>query len=217
MADNRISPKTPAHPEKPVRPEPVEGPAYTNEQLALRGNRFAPLSLEEMTPEQRAMVNAVMTGKRAAMQGPYNVLLRSPEMGIKAQAFGEQVRFGSSLGLRLNELAILLVARDWSCQFMWHAHREIAIKAGLVEAVVDAIAKREEPAGLKDDEAIVYRFCKELMGTRQVSDATFAATKDAFGERGVVDLMGTLAYYQLVAMALNVDRYPAPDGLPLRA
>ena len=132
---------------------------YTDAQLALRGNRFPPLKLDAMTPEQLAMVDAVMTGKRASMQGPYNVLLRSPAIGIKAQAFGEQVRFGSSLGLRLNELAILLVARDWSCAFMWQAHREIAIKAGLAESVVNAIdAKQATLPGLKEDEAVVARF-----------------------------------------------------------
>jgi 4-carboxymuconolactone decarboxylase len=192
---------------------------YTDEQLALRGNRFPPPKLTEMSPEQRAMVDAVMSGKRAAMQGPYNVLLRSPGMGMKAQAFGEQVRFGSSLGLRLNELAILLVARDWNCRFMWHAHREIGIKAGLDEAVVDAIETREEPRGMKDDEAVVYRFCRELLAQRKVSDETFAVAKAAFGEKGVVDLMGTMAYYTLVAMALNVDQYPVPEttGLSLRA
>ena len=186
------------------------GPQFTDDQLALRGNRFPPLKVNEMTPEQHAMVDAVMTGKRASMQGPYNVLLRSPEMGMLAQAFGEQTRFGSSLALRLNELAILLVAKDWSCQFMWHAHRAIGIKAGLAEAVVDAIAKREEPEGLKDDEAVVLRFCRELLTDRRVGDETFAVAKAAFGERGLVDLMGTMAYYTLVAMALNVDGYPVP-------
>ena len=140
------------------------------------------------------------------------MLLRSPEMGMLAQAFGEQTRFGSSLALRLNELAILLVAKDWSCQFMWHAHRAIGIKAGLAEAVVDAIAKREEPEGLKDDEAVVLRFCRELLADREVGDETFAVAKAAFGERGLVDLMGTMAYYTLVAMALNVDGYPVPGG-----
>ena len=183
-------------------------PDYTNTQLALRGNRFPPLQLADMTPEQRSMVDAVMTGKRAAMQGPYNVLLRSPEMGVMAQAFGEQVRFGSSLGLRLNELAILLLAKDWKCDFMWQAHREIGIKAGLPESVVDAIASGDEPAELKEDEVLVFNFCRELLAKRQVSDETFAATKAAFGERGIVDLMATMSYYTLVAMALNVDRYP---------
>ena len=181
---------------------------YTDTQLSLRGNRFPPLKLAAMTPEQHAMVDAVMTGKRAAMQGPYNVLLRSPEMGIKAQAFGEQCRFGSSLGLRLNELAILLVAKDWKCDFMWQAHHEIGVKAGLPESVVDAIARGNDPTDLKEDEALVFRFCRELLATRQLSDESFAAASTAFGEHGIVDLMGTMAYYTLVAMALHVDRYP---------
>jgi 4-carboxymuconolactone decarboxylase len=177
--------------------------------LGLRGDRFAPLTYEAMTPEQRAMTDAVLAGQRGSMQGPYNVLLRSPEMGLKAQAFGEHVRFKSSLPLRLNELAILIVARDWNCDFMWQAHRKIGIGAGLSEALVDAIERREEPEGMQDDEAAVVRFCRELLADRKVSDATFAAARNAFGERGVVDLMGVMGYYTLVAMALNVDRYPA--------
>ena len=65
---------------------------------------------------------------------------------------------------------------------------------------------------MQPDEAVVYDFCHELLETRQVSDATFKAAVDKFGERGVVDLMGVMGYYHLVAMALNVDRYPLPDG-----
>ncbi|WP_049871179.1 carboxymuconolactone decarboxylase family protein [Ramlibacter tataouinensis] len=190
----------------------MSGSAPGARDLGLRGDRFPPLAYEAMTPEQRAMVDAVLAGKRGSMQGPYNVLLRSPAMGQLAQAFGEHTRFNSSLPLRLNELAILLVAREWTCQFMWHAHRAIALGAGLPEAVIDAIAERRTPDAMQDDEAAVHGFCTELLATRRVGDATFAATKAAFGERGVVDLMGTMSYYTLVAMALNVDRYPLPAG-----
>ena len=185
---------------------------YAGVDLGLRGDRFAPLAYEAMTPEQRTMTDAVMAGRRASMQGPYNVLLRSPQMGLLAQAFGEQTRFGSSLPLRLNELAILLTARFWNCQFMWHAHRTIALREGLAESVIEAIATGRPPVGLEDDEAVVHRYCAELLATKQVADDTFAAAKAAFGERGIVDLMGTMAYYTLVGMALNVDRYPLPEG-----
>ena len=78
----------------------------------LRGNRFKPLTWETMSPEQQQMTRAVLGGKRGNMQGPYNVLLRSPEVGHLAQSFGAHTRFNSSLPLALNELAILLVARD---------------------------------------------------------------------------------------------------------
>ncbi len=58
--------------------------------LGLRGNRFPPLTSGAMTAEQRAMVNAVLADRRSSMQGPYNVLLRSPALGQLAQAVGER-------------------------------------------------------------------------------------------------------------------------------
>ena len=180
--------------------------------LNLRGNRFKPLAWETLTPAQLTMVERVMTGQRGSMQGPYNVLLRSPELGNLAQQFGAHTRYQSSLPLLLNELAILLVARFWSCQFVWWAHKRIALDAGLDAALVDAIAAGKSAPSLPTDVAAVYGFCSELLQTRRVGDAAYAALLAQFGEAGVVDVMGTMSYYTLVSMSLNVDQYPLPDG-----
>jgi len=180
--------------------------------LNMRGNRFKPLTWDSLSPTQLKMVESVMAGKRGSMQGPYNVLLRSPELGNLAQQFGAHTRYNSSLPLALNELAILLVSRFWTCQFVWWAHRRIAREAGLDEALIQAIATGQSPQGLPADVAAVYGFCNELLQTRVVSDATYAAAVQLFGEAGVVDLMGTMSYYTLVSMSLNVDQYPLPDG-----
>ena len=185
---------------------------YNKPPLNLRGNRFKPLTWETLSPAQLKMVDSVMSGKRGSMQGPYNVLLRSPELGNLAQQFGAHTRFNSSLPLALNELAILLVAQFWTCQFVWWAHRRIAREAGLDEALIQAIATGQSPLGLTADVAAVYGFCNELLQTRVVNDATYAATVELFGEVGVVDLMGTMSYYTLVSMSLNVDQYPLPEG-----
>ena len=180
--------------------------------LNMRGKRFKPLTWETMTPAQLQMANSVLAGQRGSMQGPYNVLLRSPELGNLAQQFGAHTRFNSSLPLALNELAILLVARLWTCQFVWYAHRRIALDAGLDASLVEAISKGQLPQGLNAELSAVHGFCDELLQTRQISDARFAAVKQLFGEAGVVDLMGTMSYYTLVCMALNVDQYPLPEG-----
>lgn len=180
--------------------------------LNLRGNRFKPLTWETMTQAQLEMAQSVMSGARGSMQGPYNVLLRSPELGNLAQQFGAHTRFNSSLPLALNELAILLVARFWTCQFVWWAHRRIAADAGLDEAQIAAIATGNLPQDMSAEMAAVYNFCHELLQTRQVGDASYAAVVDRFGEVGAVDLMGTMSYYTLVSMSLNVDQYPLPDG-----
>ena len=181
--------------------------------LNLRGNRFKPLTWETLSPSQLTMVEGVMAGQRGSMQGPYNVLLRSPELGNLAQQFGAHTRYHSSLPLALNELAILLVARFWSSQFVWWAHKRIALDAGLDAALVDAIAAGAPAPAQPADAAAVYRFCSELLQTRRVSDAAYAVLVEQFGEAGVVDVMGTMSYYTLVSMSLNVDQYPLPDGI----
>jgi 4-carboxymuconolactone decarboxylase len=185
----------------------------TPPDFELRGNRFKPLTWPEMSEAQQAMTRAVLSGKRGAMQGPYNVLLRSPEVGQLAQQFGAHTRFESSLPLALNELAILMVARDWTAQFVWWAHRTIAEDAGLPKALIASIAAGTAvPSDLAPEVRAVHRFCSELMSHRRVSDAAYADAVAHFEERGVVDLMATMSYYTLVCMALNVDAYPLPQG-----
>jgi 4-carboxymuconolactone decarboxylase len=181
--------------------------------IQLRGDRFKPLTWDEMTPAQRTMVEHLFEGPRAGANGPFNVLLRSPEMGDIAQQFGASMRFHSSIPSRLNEMAIIIVARHWTSQYEWYAHHRAALTAGLSPAVADAIAAGRRPTSMQKDEEVVYNFCTELLNTKHVSDPTFAATKAAVGERGVVDLIGVMSWYQMVSMLLNTDRYPLPDGV----
>jgi len=178
--------------------------------VKLVGDRFKPLTYAEMTAEQRAMIEHLLSGERTTTGGPFNVLLRSPEMGDIAQQLGARVRYHSSLPNRLNEMAILLTARDWTAQYEWYAHKRLALQAGLNPAIVDAIAAGKRPATMATDEQALYDFQTELLKTKQVSDAAFRAAVAAFGERGVVDLLCNIGYYHLVSMVLNVDRYPLP-------
>ena len=181
--------------------------------LNLVGDRFKPLTYDQMTPAQKTMTDHLLSGERRGMGGPFNVLLRSPEMGDLVQQFGARMRFHSSLPERLNELAIIITARYWTAQYEWYAHKRAALQAGLSPAIVDAVAAGKRPASMHPDEQTVYAFCDELLETKHVSDATFQAAVKAFGERGVVDLVGVTGYYQLVSALLNVDRYPLPDGV----
>jgi 4-carboxymuconolactone decarboxylase len=191
----------------------VNAQAPTTRDLHLRGGRFKPLSYDTMTPEQKTLVTNILAGPRTSLDGPFNVLLRSPEMGDLAQKFGAQMRYHSSLPPRLNEFVILITARHWTAQFEWQAHHKIAVTAGLSPTVIDALAAGKRPASMQPDEAAVYNFCTEVLSTKQASDAAFQAAVEKFGERGVVDMLGVMGYYQFVSMMLNVDRYPLPDGV----
>ena len=180
--------------------------------LNLKGDRFKPLTYDQLTPEQKTMVEHLFAGERGGMNGPFNVLLRSPEMGDLAQKLGAQLRFHSALSGKQRELAIIITARYWTAQYEWSAHHRLALQAGVSPAIADAIAAGKRPPSLEPDEEIVYNFCNEILNTKQVSDATYKAAVDKLGERGVVDLTALVGYYQFVSMILNLDRYPLPDG-----
>src|SRR5262245_13442979 len=182
--------------------------------LKFRGDRFKPLTYDEMTPAQKKLIENLIASPRGGAEGPFNVLLRSPEMADDGQRFGAN-RFVTQVPRRLWELSILVTARHWTSQFEWYAHQRGALAAGLGQSTCDAIAEGKRPTSMKPDEAVVYNFATELLETKQVSDATFKAAKDLLGERGLVDLVGVMGWYGTVSMLLNVDRYPLPDGVPM--
>ena len=186
--------------------------------------RFRLIPFTEMTPNQRKYADAVMagptsaTGSAAVVQGastigsPFNVYLRSPVLADQLRRVGEHIRFKTSLPPKLNEFAILITARQWGAQYEWFAHHRLALKAGLNPAVAEDLAQGRRPAGMQDDEAAIYNFSQEMHTTHAVSDATYKAVLDRFGEQGVVDLIAVNGYYVMVSMILNVDRTPMPGG-----
>lgn len=175
--------------------------------------RFKELTPDTMTAEQKQVADAIQSGPRGAgLRGPFNALLRSPDLCDLVQRVGAYVRYSTSLPARLNEMAIIMAGRKWTAQYEFYAHRRLAVAAGLSPAVCDAIAAGTRPAPMQDDEAEVYDFCTELLATGAVSDANFDRIEARFGERGVIDLIGAVGYYSLVSMVLNVDRVPLPAG-----
>ncbi len=195
---------------------------------AVDTRRFKLIPVEALTPEQKSVADNIRSGPRSAVKsssaakpgplgGPFNVWLRSPGVGDLIQNLGAEIRFRSSLPNKLNELAIIITARHWTCQYEWFSHHRLALEAGLDPAIGEDIAQGRHPAKMDKDETIVYNFSRELHETHGVTDATFRAAKERFGERGVVDLIAVNGFYGLVSMALNVDKTPLPAGekLPL--
>src|SRR5215467_5842292 len=183
-------------------------------RTAMSESRFTTLTPETMTTDQKRVADAIQSGPRGAgLRGPFNALLRSPDLCDLVQRLGAFVRFGTSIPQRLNEMAIIMAGRKWTAQYEFYAHRRLALEAGLSPAIADAIAANQRPTGMAKDEETVYDFVSELLATGGVSDRTFQRVKDAFGERGVVDLVGAVGYYSLVSMTLNVAQVPLPAGV----
>jgi 4-carboxymuconolactone decarboxylase len=157
-----------------------------------------------MTPDQNKAAEAFAAGRGYGVRGPFAVMLRSPEVMLRAKAMGDYLRFRNVLPKRVSEMVI--PAREWTQQYEWAYHYGFALEAGLSQAVIAAIAEGRRPEAMQDDEAAAYDFSVELHRRRSVSDATYARALQLFGEQGIVDLVGISGYYTFNAMMMNVGR-----------
>lgn len=175
-------------------------------------SRLSKLEDERMTARQREVLDAILSGPRGNLDGPFLAWVHSPELADRAQQLGAFCRYGTRLELRLSELAILTTAALWQSQAEWQIHEPIAREAGLTDEVIEALRRGDEPPFERSDEALVYRLCRELYQSRRISEALYDKAVQHFGEAGLVELVGILGYYALVAMTLNVFEVRRGDG-----
>jgi 4-carboxymuconolactone decarboxylase len=183
----------------------------------MSAERLAPLASAALTEDQQKAAEAFQEGRGYAVHGPFAVMLRSPEVMLRAKAMGDYLRFRNVLPRRVSEMVILITAREWTQQFEWTYHYRHAMEAGLAREIADAIGEGRRPRGMAEDEAAAYEFAVELHHRKGVSDATYARALALFGEQGIIDLTGICGYYSFLAMMMNVARTPAPadtQGVP---
>jgi len=182
---------------------------------AAKAPRFAPLTIDQLNVYQKPLGEQIMKVSSIGLGGPYSPLLRSPVLGQRMFDLLYYLRWNSSVPLRLNEFAILIIGRQWRSQVEWFAHGPLAIKAGLPAEVVADLKAQKRPANMKPDEEVVYDFVTELSTTHKVSDATFARAKQILGEQQVVDLTAVAGTYVTVAMLLAMAEEGVPAGKEL--
>jgi 4-carboxymuconolactone decarboxylase len=174
--------------------------------------RLAQLAYEDLAPAVRPLADDILKISSAALGGPYNALLRSPDMARRCFDLLDYLRFQTSVDKRLNEFAILIQARIANAQYEWWAHEPIARRAGLSDAVMDALRQCQRPAAMQADEALVYDFCVQLSLNHRVPDALWQQAVTQMGEQTVIDLTVLSGTYVMVSMLLNATQVGIPGG-----
>jgi 4-carboxymuconolactone decarboxylase len=174
--------------------------------------RFPLLTLEQLDGQQRPLGEQIMKVSRVGLGGPYNPMLRSPVFGQKIFDLLAYLRWQTSVPLRLNELAILIIARQWRSQVEWFAHAPLAIKAGLAPEIVAELRTKRRPSIMPPEESVVFDFVTELTTQHAVSDSTFVRAKTLLGEQQVVDLTAVAGTYITIAMLLAMAEENVPAG-----
>jgi 4-carboxymuconolactone decarboxylase len=179
--------------------------------------RFAPLKADELSPSQKAWADMIAAPPRNAKFGnpPYRAYIRNPDLAPRLSALSEYLRWNTTLAPRLSEFAILITARQWTAQYEWFAHYPLALKAGLDPKILADLSAGRRPDTMRDDEAVLYDLVTALYRDKKVTDPVYKAAADKFGERGVMDIIGIIGYYDLVSMTLITMQAAAPnDSVP---
>jgi len=163
-----------------------------------------------MNEKQRKVAEELTSGPRGGVKGPFIAALRSPELVDRLGKLGEYLRFGSSLQPRISELVMLFVSREWTNQFEWAVHAPLALKNGVKEGVLDALAEGRRPKGMAADEEIAYEICDELSRARGLCDTTYRIAVERFGEAGVIDIATIYGYFATVCAIMNIAHTPPP-------
>jgi len=194
--------------------------AFALPLAAAAQERYPALNPDQLSPEQKTYIENLQKPPRnnttALQNPPFKVYMRSPELAGRLEAVSDYVRWGTGLQPRLTELAIMITARQWSNQWIWRGHYRAALRGGLDPSVGADIAAGKRPEKMKPDEAILYNYAMEMYRDKAVSDATYSAAVKQFGEKGLIDLVATMGYYDTVAMTLITAKAVAPkeDDVP---
>lgn len=167
----------------------------------------------DLNAEQKRVLEGLLGRRGGRIPGPYRFTLHNPEMTEYMHPFGELLRLRSTFPLRLSELAIIVTARMWDCDYILQSHSPNGVKNGLAQSIVDALAGGERPAFEKEDEKAIYAYLIELFENHAISDATHARAKALFGIPGIVELTALSGYYGMVAMQLLAHEMPLPEGV----
>ncbi len=174
--------------------------------------RFSQLTMDQLSDQQKPVAEQIMKVSSVGIGGPYNPLLRSPVLGQRMFDLLHYLRWETSVPLKLNEFAILIIGRQWRSQVEWLAHAPLAIKAGLSPDIVAELKANKRPSNMPPQESVVYDFVTELTTQHAVSDETFNRAKELFAEQQVVDLTAVAGGYVAVAMLLAMSEQDVPPG-----
>jgi len=177
--------------------------------------RLPEITERDALPERERWVYDDMMRTRGRILPGYAPLLHCAELVGRVVNIGSYFRFEASVPASTLEVVALTVASELGDRYEQTVHRRGASRAGLSAAVIDAICDRRALPDPDADESLAADCARELVRRRALPERAFAAARGRFGERGVVELIGAIGFYAMLAYMHNaVQVEPTGDAAP---
>lgn len=172
-------------------------------------------SKDQLSREDQAIGEAIVES-RGAIQGPFTMLLHAPDLAERVAHLGAFVRFEGTLDMRVRVLAAMTVGRELEAAYVWGAQTANARRQGVPEAAIAAI-RDNKSEGLSPEDAEIVDFTRALLHRHRAEEARFAALRRRFGDHALMELLGAIGYFSMLAMVVNgceLEAGPGADPLP---
>lgn len=180
--------------------------------------RVTPIAEKSQVPaEHHAIVDGVLE-VFGSIRGPHSILLLTPQLDERVLKLGNYFRYDSIVKPKEGELAVMAVAREKDCPYVWAAHVAAGRRAGVREEAIDVVRARRDPSALAPDEAAIVSYVQQLLRNNRVEQRVFDALKDRYGVEWIIELTALMGNYGLLAGVVNAFEVPAPvdaDQLPV--
>lgn len=178
--------------------------------MAVLQSRLPLPDVSAFTPEQQAIHDSIMA-TRGNLNGPFLAWMHSPKLASLAEKLGAFCRYDTQLELVESELLILCAGGHFQCVGEQQIHEPIALEAGLAADAVAALREGRDPQFAEPRLAMLYRLASTLLATNRVPQAVYDDAVTLFGTATVVEIVGIIGYYSLVAMTLNAFEMRLPE------
>ncbi len=173
--------------------------------------RMPIVNREELSPEQQAAYDEVAGIRgRPPEVGPSSVMIHNPEMAAQVNRLSAFLMADTELPEKFRRLAAIIAARSIDCRYVWNAHAAAGRRAGLDDALVDAIRDKKPLPVMEPDVAAAVGYGVELTGQNKVSQETFDAAVAALGYQGTTEFTTIMGYFRLVGLNANAGDIDLP-------
>jgi 4-carboxymuconolactone decarboxylase len=176
--------------------------------------RIAILKREQMNAEQgKVFDDAKASGGPTG--GPYWAYVRYPKLMGIAQNLSSTLGEGG-LSARERQVAIMAIIRFWGAEYPWAVQTRNALSVGVSQEVIDTINAGKTPKLDDPRERMAYDVAVELLNTRKLSDATYAAAAKLFKEKELVSLIATVGAFSMTCLTTIAYDCTPPADVPHR-